>query len=82
MVDAFLLEDEVGEIIAQFGGEDSDACTCEHIAEPMLVVGDAHQPCTSGESVCTDAYPWADMPILLGEHGGCHEGGGGVSGWE
>lgn len=68
-----VLEDEVGKIISHLCADDADAGSRDDIAEPMLVVGHAHNGSTCRHGVCSDAHPRAEMSVLLIEHGGRHE---------
>ena len=79
----FVLEDDVGEGVSQFGGEDADAGSCQHVAHPVAVVHHAKGCDAGGYCVAAHAEPGAAcQSVLLVQDGGSHEGRGGVAGGE
>ena len=78
-----VLKNQVGGKIAQFRGNDADACASHHIRNPVPIVEHTHHACGGGKGVAPDRKPRrARHAVFLMQNGGCHKCRGSMPRWE
>ena len=64
-VEPLLLEDEVGEEVSEFGGEDSDSGSDHDVAHPVAVIELPGDSGSGGDGISADAVPGLRCPYSL-----------------
>lgn len=72
-VNPLVLEDQIGEQIPQFYGENADPRTYQHVAEPMLVVQHTRNTRHRSHRITGDTVPGTAAPVLLMKHRSRHK---------